>query len=73
MPSSSDRQRDLMTKWFGNCDTSGPEAFLVSHGFELTRRWMWLPPVPAHNLSNDEKECIIFLIEEWDYGGVASS
>ena len=72
MPSSSDAQRDLMTKWFGSVDTSGPMKFLESHGFILRRDWCWQKPVSAHKLSEDEIECVVFLIEEWDFGGIAN-
>ncbi len=66
MPSSSDRQRKLMRKWFGSIDLSGPLGLLLSHGF-AERAGYISPPVPAHDVSEIESECIDFLFYEWDF------
>lgn len=68
MPQASNEQRALMEKWFGDpVDDGGPYRFLQSHGFT---EWAgtFKPPVPSHNVSCDEWECIAFLCDEWDYG-----
>lgn len=72
MPTSSDEMRHLMSCWFGgNGIADGPPiAFLESRGYKLTPGWTWQPPVPHHTVSQEEKKCIIFLIEEWDFGGL---
>ena len=72
MPSASDEDRALMTKWFGSIDTHGPEAFLKSHGYVLTKDWCWVKPTPSHEISAIEDACLWFLLEEWDYGGLIS-
>lgn len=71
MPQSSPEMRLLMYKWFGDeVDDTGPMNFLVSRGYELTSRWLWKPPVPSHTVSAEEWKCMVFLIEEWDFGGL---
>lgn len=61
-----------MEKWFGNpVGEEGPIQFLQSHGYVLRRDWHWDKPTPSHNISEDEWQCIAFLIDEWDFGGVA--
>lgn len=68
MPQALDSQRELMGKWFGNeIDDGGPYAFLRSHGY-WEEGGMIRPPVPHHNVSADEWQCIAFLCDEWDYG-----
>lgn len=71
MPSASDEQHKLMEKWFGDpVDERGPIAFLQSHGYVLRRDWHWTKPTPSHTISDDEWECLKFLCDEWDFGGV---
>lgn len=70
MPTAPDDLRDKMIKWFGNIDLFGPVAFLRSRGYTLTEDWYWQLPVPAHTISKEEFECMIFLQQEWDYGGL---
>lgn len=61
-----------MEKWFGNpVGEEGPIQFLQSHGYVLRRDWYWDKPTPSHNISEDEWQCIAFLIDEWDFGGIA--
>jgi len=69
MPQSTPERQDLMIKWFGSIDTIGPEDFLKSHGYILSRDWFWTKPTPSHTISDAEWECLKFLVEEWDYGG----
>lgn len=70
MPTASDDLRDKMMKWFGSIDLGGPEQFMLSRGYTLTKDWFWIPPVPYHTISKEEFECMIFLQQEWDYGGL---
>lgn len=66
MPSSSDRQRELMTKWFGDMDLHGPLQLLLSHGFKETRGMIY-PPCESHTINDIELECIDYLFQEWDF------
>lgn len=71
MPQASNRQRNLMQRWFGSIDHSGPIRLLESHGYTLTKDHSWVLPVPSHTISRVELECVRFLIDEWDFGSFA--
>lgn len=66
MPTASDKDRDLITKWFGGIEDYPVLQFLESHGYTERRGMIYLP-VPSHTISRDEWECIRFLAHEWDY------
>lgn len=71
MPQATDELRSLMNLWFGSpVDDGGPHHFLESHGFTCTN-WQWQLPTPYHGVSCYEWACILFLHQEWDYGGIA--
>lgn len=64
----------LIKKWFGDAPTQqldGATAFLESHGYVLRKGYVWDLPTQYHVPSCHETMCIRYLIEEWDYGGVA--
>ncbi len=70
MPQASDEDRALMAKWFGDeIGCEAPSEFLQSRGYKLNRDWTWTKPTPSHSVSAEEKACIFFLIDEWDYDG----
>lgn len=65
-------QKRMITK-FGDMDTYGPEHYLENAGYKLTEKWMWLPKPGVKTLrdmTRDEFECLLFLMHEWDYGGL---
>lgn len=67
MPTASNSQRDLMNKWFGDeIDDRGPTKFLLARGW-TERGGMWTKPVSAHNPSDYEVQCLLFLHDEWDH------
>lgn len=71
MPTASNEAQNLMKLWFGDSiDDQGPTQLLKSHGFVLRRDWQWEKPALFHTISEIEWTCIMFLIEEWDFGGV---
>lgn len=71
MPMASDRQRELMFKWFGDhVSEAGPIKCLESRGYVLRRDWLWEKPTPSHTIHEIERECLQFLIDEWDFGGI---
>jgi hypothetical protein len=72
MPQASEEDRERMQKWFGDMGDFAPACFLTSHGYRLRKDWVWVKPTPSHNMSADERACLRFLIEEWDYGGVVN-
>lgn len=69
MPSSSE---GLRQKWGGShgIGEDKAEGYLQSRGYRLTKDWFWIKPSHDHVMTDEEVEAIIFLIEEWDYGGV---
>jgi hypothetical protein len=74
MPQASRRQHELMEKWFGDpVSELGPCKLLEQRGYDLTRGYEWVKPTPSHTIHEIEWECIQFLIDEWDFGGVASA
>lgn len=67
MPQASDEYRALMARWFGDeVDDAGPLCFLEARGWTFPGG-MCVPPVPAHQPSQYEFACIVFLCDEWDY------
>lgn len=72
MPQASDELRALMRDWFNYGLTEhGPSNFLLSHGFSLTEGYQWVLPTPSYTISTDELLCLQFLVDEWDFGGIA--
>lgn len=69
MPQASDELRE---KWGGEMGVGEDKAYnyLVSKGYELTRQWLWKKP-SNHSMTQDEFEAMKFLVDEWDYGGLA--
>ena len=68
MPQTSDEMQALMKKWFGDpIDPTGPHKFLLDRGWK-DEAGMLRPPVPSHRASPYELKCVLFLIEEWDFG-----
>lgn len=73
MPSASDELRDEMGRRFGDrISEYGPMKYLEDRGFVLTKDWYWTPPAGKNlnTISRDEFECILFLVHEWDFGGL---
>lgn len=75
MPQASDELRTVMERRFGSIDTHGPTKFLKDAGYTLTRQWEWFKPgvTELRQMTQDEYECLLFLVHEWDYGGLAKS
>lgn len=73
MPQASDELREKMDQRFGDIDDSGPCEFLHSQGYKLGRDWCWTPPesvLSYKDMTDDEYDCLLFLVHEWDYGGL---
>jgi len=73
MPQASDEVRELMEGYFGDpIDDTGPHQYLEAQGFVCTRGWEWFKPgiVTLGQLTEKEWHCVLFLITEWDYGGL---
>lgn len=74
MPSASDELRDVMFSMFGDrIDESGPMNYLKEAGYVLNSNWYWTPPSRIksyEDMTNEEFNCLMFLIQEWDFGGL---
>lgn len=68
MPSTDNRTRTLMHRWFGYEADKGAEALLMAQGFTLDREWCWRKPTPAHTCTEIQRMCLKYLTEEWDHG-----
>lgn len=66
MPQASDEDRENMRRRFGSIDLTGPQDFLLAHGYSIRHGWITLPS-PLHRVTEAEGECIDFLCDEWDY------
>jgi hypothetical protein len=74
MPSSSDEMREKMRERFGNLEPSGPEEELANHGYILLKGWNWFHPTIKRyrEMTQNDYDCMKFLVEEWDYAGLSS-
>lgn len=73
MPQASDDLRARMERRFGDpVSDEGPMRYLQQRGYRLTRRWTWTKPgvTELKQMTRDEFECLLFLIHEWDFGGL---
>jgi hypothetical protein len=41
-------------------------TYLKSQGYILTRQWEWVKP--REEVTDDEWDALVYLVEEWDYG-----
>ncbi len=44
--------------------------FLEGQGYVLRRDWYWMRPNPDHLVTDVEEDAILYLIQEWDFGGL---
>lgn len=74
MPQASDSLRAEMRKRFdGSIDSAGPVEFLTGKGYVLTQDFQWKPRSGVSSLggmARDEFDCLLFLVHEWDFGGL---
>lgn len=55
---------------------AGPIKFLHEAGYELLPGFVWKPKEGVKELrdmTHDEFECLLFLVHEWDFGGLANA
>lgn len=75
MPSASDEMRERMRVRFGDSiDDGGPTKYLIDAGYKLQKDWRWTPKTGVtsyEDMTEDEYECLLFLVREWDFGGLA--
>jgi len=69
MPSSTPERQ---SRWPGGDNEAC--SFLEQEGFKLTAGWCWThPSKELDDLTEREEDAIIYMIEEWDYGGFISA
>lgn len=72
MPQASDDLRQRMVDRFGDIGDGPPAQFLIDAGYKLSRGYTWSKPgISAYGqMTRDEFECLMFLMHEWDWGGL---
>lgn len=73
MPSATDELREKMNEYFGDpIDDAGPHKYLIDQGYTCSRRWDWSKEgVNSYeDMTEKEYNCLAFLVQEWDYGGL---
>lgn len=68
MPQASDELRERYLRIFPDLGCEHAVAELKKRGYALRRDWTWC--APHAGTTEEEREWIIFLIEEWDFGGI---
>ena len=67
MPSTTPERQSRWESDFYACE------YLREMGFSLTSEWCWThPSKELDDLTDMEEDAIIYMIEEWDYGGFIS-
>lgn len=74
MPSAAPDLQNRMFERFGShTGDEGPIKFLEDAGYVLNRGWTWKPKpgvTELRDMTRDEFDCLLFLIHEWDFGGL---
>jgi hypothetical protein len=70
MPQATDELR----AYWGGVDDSPALEHLGRAGYILNRDWTWTPPkgVTLTNMPERDYFAMVFLIQEWDYGGISA-
>ena len=70
MPQATEEQR---AQWGGDGGVGEDKAiaFLEAAGYTLRPDWLWTKPTPEHVPTDDEISASNFLVDEWDFGGIA--
>lgn len=59
---------ELRKRWDGPSEFKAMDH-LHKRGFKLTPQWEWVPPM-ASEPTEEDLSAILFLIQEWDFGGL---
>ena len=73
MPQASADLSAKMNALFGDpVSDEGPMRLLKERGYVLERDWSWSKPgvTSSEDMAQDEVDCVMFMIEEWDFDGV---
>lgn len=69
MPMASEELRHKMTDRFGGIEANGPMTYLEDSGYVLRPDWQW-ELLEDRRPTPDEIDCLDFLCDEWDFGGL---
>lgn len=70
MPQASNELREKMGQYFGDeIDDSGPSEHLLKDAKFKEFRWEYYRPTKDYVLTEKDRDCLQFLIDEWDHGG----
>lgn len=75
MPSASQEVIDYMGSYHGpGFSDSTAMGFLEERGFILTESWEWIAPdgKTLETIDQDEWMHVLYLIQEWDFGGLTN-
>lgn len=75
MPSASNELQKIIIDRFGSLDDNKPIAYLSDRGYKLLPGFIWQPKVGVTtyaDMEQDEYDCLLFLVHEWDFGGLTT-
>jgi hypothetical protein len=71
MPQASDELTEEIARICGDASDHAVVAFLEQRGWTLDREWQWHKSGQTYQtMPQDEYLAVLFMIDEWDYGGV---
>lgn len=62
--------KELQDKWG---DDSHAIDYLKGRGYIQTQDWHWFKPKSVGELTAEDESAILYLILEWDYGGLLTN
>jgi hypothetical protein len=73
VPSTSQEILDEAATFLPEVDDHEACKYLQEHGYTLTREWDWKKDGVDYYgaMTREEYICLVYLCEEWDYGGLA--
>lgn len=70
MPNTTPERRARWGATAGEAEGNAT-CFLVAQGYKLRKDWSWDPPSPTHQPTEREIDAVVYMVEDWDYGGIA--
>lgn len=70
MPTASEELRQEWRHYEPDGGDTYAIQFLRNRGFRQTRTWGWTHDDPQHVLTQKECSAMMYLVHEWDFGGL---
>ena len=72
MPQTTQENLDALAQFLDEVDDYTTQEYLVNRGYTLEGDFTWSHPnVKSKNyMTENEWQCMLYLIQEWDYGGL---